>query len=93
MNEPKHIRFVEIGSSVSGRTRVWAVQPKDGSSLIGDIRWYGPWRCYGFNPSPGTVYERVCLRDFANFCEQRTIEHRQRARAGVSGPPQKEQDQ
>jgi hypothetical protein len=45
--------------------------------MLGEVRWFGRWRCYAFYPEPDTLYERQCLRDIADFCEARTREHRE----------------
>lgn len=50
--------------------------PKDGSGIIGVIHWYGSWRRYCFSPNAKTVYEHECLRAIADFCEQKTREHK-----------------
>jgi hypothetical protein len=42
---------------------------------IGTISWYGTWRKYCLWPEPDTVFEQVCLRDIAAFCEQQTKLH------------------
>ena len=36
---------------------------------LGQVKWYGPWRCYSFFPEAGTLFEKQCLRDIAAFCE------------------------
>jgi len=51
-----------------------------GASL-GEVRWFGRWRCYAFYPFAGTIYERKCLRDIADFCEKETQRHRERKTA------------
>lgn len=53
-------------------TKRWTVKPKDGSPSIGNVSWHGAWRCYCFFPHAGTVFERTCLRDIADFCEAQT---------------------
>lgn len=57
------------------KTKVWAVLSNDGGQ-IGTVAWYGPWRKYCFSPEAGTVFEQVCLRDIAQFCEAETRLHR-----------------
>ena len=84
MSDSKWIRFVEAGTSPSGMTRRWTVIPTAQPDLaLGLVSWYAPWRCYAFSPAPGlaTVYERRCLRDIADFCEERTREHASRGKA------------
>ena len=67
------IRFDELTPNPA--TKRWAVMPQDGSQQIGMVKWYGPWRKYCFFPMPETVYEQVCLRDIARFCETETLKH------------------
>jgi hypothetical protein len=70
----KYIRFLDAGYSASGKTHVWHVATKeDREDLIGEIRWFGSWRCYAFYPYDKTVYEKTCLRDIADFCEKMTV--------------------
>lgn len=76
-SEPKHIKFVTDGRSKSGKTQIWKVLTKDGDTLLGHVHWYGPWRCYSFFVSSrygefDLVFEKTCLRDIANFCENQT---------------------
>lgn len=72
--EATHITFEELTPNAA--TRRWAVMPKDRSQQIGGISWYGPWRKYCFFPMYQTVYEQVCLREIAAFCENQTKLHR-----------------
>jgi hypothetical protein len=57
-------------------TKRWAVRPKD-DGYLGMVSWYGPWRKYCFFPMGNTVYEQVCLREIADFCESETKLHRE----------------
>ena len=57
------------------KTLTWFVYPKEGIDHLGIVQWYGPWRKYCFFPEHGSLYEQVCLREIADFCEQRTREH------------------
>ena len=59
------------------KTKVWAVLSKDGGLQIGLVSWYGPWRKYCFFPTECTVFEQVCLRQIAQFCETETKVHRE----------------
>lgn len=74
--EPKYIEFVKIDVSDSGKTDIYGVRTKDGAETIGVISWFGRWRCYAFTPKEDTVFEKQCLRDIANFCENVTTIHR-----------------
>jgi hypothetical protein len=73
------ITFRDTGTSESGRTKIWTVVEKtDGGGSVGTVQWYAPWRKYSFVPAAGTVFEQQCLRDIAAFCENATLEHRNR---------------
>lgn len=76
----KYIRMQKLHDSPSGKTQVFGVFTKAGISALGVIKWYAPWRAYAFFPNAGTLYEPVCLRDLATFCEQQTRERRAEVR-------------
>lgn len=71
------IEFFRAADSPSGKTRTWDIRTKDSLEPLGSVRWFGRWRCYAFYPVSGTVFERVCLRDIATFCETETQKHRE----------------
>ena len=58
------------------KTKVWAVLSQGGAE-IGTVCWYGPWRKYCFMPAYSSVFEQVCLREIAQFCETETRNHKQ----------------
>lgn len=70
------LQFQETGKSESGKTKIVTVSNVVGL-LIGSIRWYGPWRKYTFQPgSTDMVFDHLCLRDIADYCEKMTNQHR-----------------
>ena len=84
IREPKYIEFSAPEPSATGRTQVWVVRAKGGAPLaLGSVKWFGRWRCYAFFPLGDTVFERECLRDIAEFCEARTVEHRAERREAI----------
>ncbi|MFA5366176.1 MAG: hypothetical protein WC325_13420 [Candidatus Bathyarchaeia archaeon] len=84
--EPKYIEFHWAGYSKSGTTETWRVMAKENPVQLGLIKWDGPWRCYSFFIYPSLFadkddflkYEKVCLRDIANFCEKVTLMQREK---------------
>lgn len=70
-----HIQFVEHPQP-KRKTMVWAVTSVYDSTLLGYIGWFPRFRKFSFYPQKDTVYEEVCLRDIAEFCE--TMTKRQR---------------
>jgi len=57
-------------------TKRWEVVSKLGGDPLGVVKWFGRWRKYAFFPLAECVFEEVCLRDLAEFCETSTREHR-----------------
>lgn len=63
----KWIKFVEMQTST--KTKIFMVYAKQDDSVIGQVRWYAPWRQYSFQPMEGTVFERQCLLDITRFIQ------------------------
>jgi hypothetical protein len=77
---------VHGGEPLAGRrTLRWEVQGND-SALLGTVRWYGAWRQYTFDPTPGTTFNRDCLIDLANFLRRVNDEHKIAQRAEKDAP-------
>jgi hypothetical protein len=70
MSKRKYLRFDDLGSSASGKTRIWRVQNAITMSELGCIVWQAGWRRYVFCPRSSTVYDAGCLREIAAFIEQ-----------------------
>lgn len=64
--------------SKSGKTMIWPILTKEGKKAIGHVAWFGRWRKYAFFSNG--VFEEVCLREIADFIEQRTREHKRNER-------------
>jgi hypothetical protein len=69
-----YIQFVEDAPAV--KTNRWEVVTLPGGVVIGRIAWYGSWRKYCFFPREETVYEQICLREIADFCENATAAYK-----------------
>lgn len=72
----KYIDFNEEPKQEDRKTAIWFVVSQLEQKILGQIRWYGAWRKYCFFVYPNTVYEQICLRDIADFCENRTKEYK-----------------
>jgi len=51
------------------KTFVWGVYTKQGDELLGQIKWYAPWRQYCYFDFC-SVMAKSCLRDISNFIEE-----------------------
>lgn len=72
--EATHLFF--IPGPDKPKTKTWYVMNKYDDIHLGWIGWFAKWRKYAFFPKPETVYEQVCLRDIAEFCERKNAEHK-----------------
>ena len=58
------------------KTKRWVVQTKQDFKQLGIIKWHCGWRKYVFYPYSDTLFEQDCLRDIANFIEEKTTNHK-----------------
>ena len=80
ITEGKYISFSKAEKQ-NPSSWVYTVQSNDGIPL-GLIKWYAQWRQYGFYPEAGTVYEKICLTEIAEFCRILNV----RQKAGIKPP-------
>ena len=64
-----HIKFVH-----NPEEDCWWVVNKYDDVQLGTIGWFDKFHKYSFYVKPDTVYECVCLREIADFCENKTKE-------------------
>ena len=73
----KYIQCTDITAADDPRkTRIFMVNSTESGDLLGQVRWYAPWRKYCFYPTQGTIFEQVCMRDLSDFIETKTKEHK-----------------
>ena len=66
------------------KTKCYAILPDDGSSCIGTIEWYSPWRGYAFFPRPHRItfyFEQIGYKapDYAAGYHEMLRQARERA--------------
>ena len=83
-----HIKFVP--GPAKPKTLTWWVVNQYDDGQIGWVGWYAAWRKYCYFAKPETVYEHVCLREIADFCERKTREHKQNSILSPRGAGEKE---
>ncbi len=84
MSALTYIDFVLEITPEERKTKIWNVRALADGMQLGQVRWFGRWRKYSFFPCQGMVFEETCLRDIANFCVRRTIDHRENKKMQVS---------
>lgn len=52
------------------KTNVWDVVSITHGNVLGQIRWYGPWRQYVFRPAQDTIWSKGCLEDIEKFLKE-----------------------
>lgn len=70
----KWIDFIE--QAPTGKTKRFNIMPKDLGPMIGEIKWYGPWRKYCFFPKPNCVFETDCLKDIISFLSKLMLDRK-----------------
>lgn len=65
----KYLRFQRSpAAEVGKKTQVWCVYKMGSGFLLGEIKWYGPWRQYVFFPSQQTLFNADCLTSIGSVC-------------------------
>lgn len=64
----------------NARTIVFVIWSSDRVTPLGQVKWFGRWRCYAFFPNADTVFETTCLEDLSAFCYGETRAHMARAK-------------
>lgn len=59
--------YFHLAEKQNPKTWIIDVYAEQNDVHLGQVRYYAQWRRYGFFPSDGTVYERICMRDITNF--------------------------
>ena len=53
------------------KTSVWEIRNKKSDAVLGEVRWYAPWRQYCFFPVGfSTVFNKDCLNVIVSFIKQ-----------------------
>ena len=61
----KYMEFDKVRDT--GKTEIWNIISKSSEFILGQIKWYGPWRQYCFFPSPNSVFNNGCMDDIKKF--------------------------
>ena len=70
------------------KTKVYEVSNTQVGCVIGEIRWYGPWRHYCFFPETETTFSDRCLLKIGRFIEALNKEHQKmKAKGGEAEEP------
>lgn len=78
-NVSPYIEIVQVGTSPSGKTKVWEVRNISNGThsddVPGFIRWHGAWRGYVYE-CEASFYDAKCLRQIADFIDAANKDHR-----------------
>ena len=70
----KYMEFDIVGDT--GKTEIWNITSKSSDFLLGQIKWYGPWRQYCFFPSGQCVFNNGCMNDIINAIKELMAERK-----------------
>lgn len=60
------------------KTSIWNCRNAESNALLGQVKWYGPWRQYCFFPAFSTVFHRGCLQDICHFIQKLMDERKEK---------------
>ena len=72
----RYIEFDLVGDT--GKTEIWNILSKSSGFILGQIKWYGPWRQYCFFPSPNSVFNPACMDDINKFIKELMAKRRKK---------------
>ena len=72
--EYKYIHFVKTKDKA--KTSVWECCQDSNYSVLGEVKWYSPWRQYCYWSYVVAVYNVGCLTDIIDFVNQLNKEKR-----------------
>ena len=78
--ETEYFTIGDPSPSHSGLTFKWPVF--NDLYNLGEITWNAAWRRYVFEPMPKTFFDAKCMRELAEFCDRKTVEHDAKSRSG-----------
>lgn len=71
-----YLDFEERPPAKGRKTKVVVVRAARSSEILGEIRWFGRWRQYTFQPERGTVFNRGCMLTIIDYIDQLMKERR-----------------
>ncbi len=75
----QYLRFHETQQKGKKTKEVYVLASRN-DAWLGEIKWYGPWRCYAFFPGAQTVFNHGCLKTINEYIEQ-LMDERKKARS------------
>lgn len=75
-SEPVRSKWLAFEQTTgTAKTERWLVKSKSSGDVLGEIRWFGRWRCYSFYPESETIFNAGCLLDIGIVCHVLTKDH------------------
>lgn len=78
MNADDYIYFEDCAVPDVRKTRIVNVINRSSKAVLGQIKWYGPWRQYCYFPSLHTIYNVDCQNRISAEMAAMTKAHRAR---------------
>ena len=69
---PTYMDFILQAQEEGRKTERWKVISAMGSHQLGVVSFHPAWRKYVFWPESNTIFDPACLRELADFVEQKT---------------------
>lgn len=75
IKETKYLRFTKLERPTKKKTDDVLITSISSGTILGFIRWYGPWRQYCFYPEGETIWNKGCLDDINEVMFKMNKEH------------------
>lgn len=79
----KWIKFITYPPNKGRKMPSFLIRNKESDFVLGEIKWYGPFRQYSFFPEPNTVFEKTCLKDITDFIVELMEKHKSQRECGT----------
>lgn len=73
-----YLSFHKHPSCATRKTEIWDVLNGGNQNLLGQIRWYAPWRRYCYSPAGPQWMDATCLQEVTNFLTTEMARHKTR---------------
>lgn len=70
-----YLRFDRV-ESFNGKTKKFSVVGQTSQTVLGEIRWFAPWRRYAFAPANGCLFDAGCMFEIVAKIEHLMLERR-----------------
>jgi len=73
----KYMEAQLLEQEPDAKTQRWQIRSKGDGSVLGVVKWFGPWSQYCFFVMDVAVFSAGCFKDLTSFLEELNRKHKQ----------------